>query len=134
MLKALRAILEIFFLTSTCHACFSPPGISCGSPAVHSRDSYIWWQTRFTDFRVRNSWAILFCTLFDFGDIQRVIFSGFCRCFMEHQVLAEFVRVLKISKNSRIEAPLLQYLSIMIQNMDSEYAICKSWFSIILYF
>ncbi|XP_034887330.1 protein TRANSPARENT TESTA 9 isoform X5 [Populus alba] len=42
---------------------------------------------------------------------------------MEHQVLAEFVRVLKISKNSRIEAPLLQYLSIMIQNMDSEYAI-----------
>ena len=45
---------------------------------------------------------------------------------MEHQVLAEFVRVLKISKNSRIEAPLLQYLSIMIQNMDSEYAICKN--------
>ncbi|KAJ8754747.1 hypothetical protein K2173_012136 [Erythroxylum novogranatense] len=44
-------------------------------------------------------------------------------CFMEYQVLAEFVRVLKISKNSRIEAPLLQYLSIMIQNMDSEHAI-----------
>ncbi|KAF2289654.1 hypothetical protein GH714_037724 [Hevea brasiliensis] len=44
-------------------------------------------------------------------------------CFMEYQVLAEFVRVLKISRNSRIEAPLLQYLSIMIQNMDSEHAI-----------
>lgn len=44
---------------------------------------------------------------------------------MEYQVLAEFVRMLKISKNSRIEAPLLQYLSIMIQNMDSEHAICK---------
>ncbi|XP_041027932.1 protein TRANSPARENT TESTA 9-like isoform X1 [Juglans microcarpa x Juglans regia] len=44
-------------------------------------------------------------------------------CFMEYQVLAEFVRLLKISKNSRIEAPLLQYLSIMIQNMDSEHAI-----------
>ncbi|XP_059668663.1 protein TRANSPARENT TESTA 9-like isoform X3 [Cornus florida] len=44
-------------------------------------------------------------------------------CFMEYQVLAEFVRVLKISRNSIIEAPLLQYLSIMIQNMDSEYAI-----------
>ncbi|XP_065856059.1 protein TRANSPARENT TESTA 9-like [Euphorbia lathyris] len=43
-------------------------------------------------------------------------------CFMEYQVMAEFVRVLKISKNSRIEAPLLQYLSIMIQNMDSEHA------------
>ncbi|KAF5473495.1 hypothetical protein F2P56_010102 [Juglans regia] len=45
------------------------------------------------------------------------------KCFMEYQVLAEFVRLLKISKNSRIEAPLLQYLSIMIQNMDSEHAI-----------
>lgn len=44
-------------------------------------------------------------------------------CFMENQVLAEFVRVLKIGRNSRIEAPLLQYLSIMIQNMDSEHAI-----------
>ncbi|XP_059462464.1 protein TRANSPARENT TESTA 9-like isoform X2 [Corylus avellana] len=44
-------------------------------------------------------------------------------CFMEYQVLAEFVRVLKISRKSRIEAPLLQYLSIMIQNMDSEQAI-----------
>ncbi|XP_062166676.1 protein TRANSPARENT TESTA 9-like isoform X2 [Alnus glutinosa] len=44
-------------------------------------------------------------------------------CFMEYQVLAEFVRVLNISRNSRIEAPLLQYLSIMIQNMDSEQAI-----------
>ncbi|XP_075638324.1 protein TRANSPARENT TESTA 9-like isoform X2 [Castanea sativa] len=44
-------------------------------------------------------------------------------CFMEYQVLAEFVRVLKIGKNSRIEVPLLQYLSIMIQNMDSEHAI-----------
>lgn len=44
---------------------------------------------------------------------------------MEYQVLAEFVRVLKISRNSRIEAPLLQYLSIMIQNMGSEHAICK---------
>ncbi|XP_027367126.1 protein TRANSPARENT TESTA 9-like isoform X2 [Abrus precatorius] len=44
-------------------------------------------------------------------------------CFMEHQVLAEFVRILKISQDSKIEAPLLQYLSIMIQNMDSEHGI-----------
>ncbi|XP_039683067.1 protein TRANSPARENT TESTA 9 isoform X2 [Medicago truncatula] len=44
-------------------------------------------------------------------------------CFMEHQVLAEFVRILKTSEISNIEAPLLQYLSIMIQNMDSEQAI-----------
>ncbi|CAK9158593.1 unnamed protein product [Ilex paraguariensis] len=47
-------------------------------------------------------------------------------CFMEYQVLAEFVRVLKISRNARIEAPLLQYLSIMIQNMEGEHAICKA--------
>ncbi|KAK0584010.1 hypothetical protein LWI29_006418 [Acer saccharum] len=44
-------------------------------------------------------------------------------CFMECQVLAEFVRVLKISRKAKIEAPLLQYLSIMIQNMESEQAI-----------
>ncbi|KAK7278721.1 hypothetical protein RJT34_23757 [Clitoria ternatea] len=55
-----------------------------------------------------------------YGDRQDpVIFE----CFMEHQVLAEFVRILKISQDSTIEAPLLQYLSIMIQNMDSEHAI-----------
>ncbi|CAI8602401.1 unnamed protein product [Vicia faba] len=44
-------------------------------------------------------------------------------CFMEYQVLADFVRILKTSENSKIEAPLLQYLSIMVQNMDSEQAI-----------
>ncbi|KAL9662190.1 hypothetical protein QQ045_027022 [Rhodiola kirilowii] len=44
-------------------------------------------------------------------------------CFMEYQVMSEFVRLLKISKTARIEAPLLQYLSIMIQNMQSEHAI-----------
>jgi protein CLEC16A len=45
---------------------------------------------------------------------------------MEYQVLAEFVRILKSSENSKIEASLLQYLSIMIQNMDNEQAIfCK---------
>ncbi|XP_015951393.1 protein TRANSPARENT TESTA 9-like isoform X1 [Arachis duranensis] len=44
-------------------------------------------------------------------------------CFMDRQVVAEFVRMLDISENSRIEAPLLQYLSIMIQNMDNEHAI-----------
>lgn len=44
---------------------------------------------------------------------------------MERQVLADFVRILKISQESKIDGPLLQYLSIMIQNMDSEHAICK---------
>uniref|UniRef100_A0A7C9CFI7 FPL domain-containing protein n=1 Tax=Opuntia streptacantha TaxID=393608 RepID=A0A7C9CFI7_OPUST len=46
-------------------------------------------------------------------------------CFMELQVLAEFVRLLKISRNPRIQAAVLQYLSIMIQNLQSEQAICK---------
>ncbi|KAK3226976.1 hypothetical protein Dsin_006838 [Dipteronia sinensis] len=55
-----------------------------------------------------------------YGDRQNpLIFE----CFMECQVLAEFVRVLKISRKAKIEAPLLQYLSIMIQNMESEHAI-----------
>lgn len=40
-------------------------------------------------------------------------------------MLADFVHILKISQDSKIEAPLLQYLSIMIQNMDSEHSICK---------
>ncbi|KAF8403357.1 hypothetical protein HHK36_011459 [Tetracentron sinense] len=44
-------------------------------------------------------------------------------CFMESQILAEFLRILKISRNSSIEAPLLHYLSIMIQNLASEHAI-----------
>ncbi|XP_050380815.1 protein TRANSPARENT TESTA 9-like isoform X2 [Argentina anserina] len=58
--------------------------------------------------------------LVTYGDRQDpLIFE----CFMEYQVLAEFVRVLKISRKSRIEAPLLQYLSIMIQNMNSEHSI-----------
>ncbi|XP_017407029.1 protein TRANSPARENT TESTA 9-like isoform X2 [Vigna angularis] len=44
-------------------------------------------------------------------------------CFMERQVLEDFVHILKISEDSKIQAPLLQYLSIMIQNMDSEHSI-----------
>ncbi|KAK6944099.1 CLEC16A/TT9, N-terminal, partial [Dillenia turbinata] len=59
---------------------------------------------------------------FDDSSVRLFPLSLF-RCFMEYQVLAEFVRVLKISKDSKIEAPLLQYLSIMIQNLDSEHAI-----------
>ncbi|XVF07561.1 hypothetical protein REPUB_Repub06bG0149900 [Reevesia pubescens] len=55
-----------------------------------------------------------------YGDKQDPLIFEY---FMEYQVLAEFVRVLKISTSSRIEAPLLQYLSIMIQNMNSEHAI-----------
>ncbi|XP_042502610.1 protein TRANSPARENT TESTA 9-like isoform X2 [Macadamia integrifolia] len=44
-------------------------------------------------------------------------------CFMEYQLLAEFLRILKINKNASIEAPFLHYLSIMIQNLASEHSI-----------
>ncbi|KAJ4969834.1 hypothetical protein NE237_002933 [Protea cynaroides] len=44
-------------------------------------------------------------------------------CFMEHQLLAEFLRILKISRNASIEASFLHYLSIMIQNLASEHSI-----------
>lgn len=44
-------------------------------------------------------------------------------CFMELQALAEFVRMLKVTRNPRIQAAVLQYLSIMIQNLQSEQAI-----------
>lgn len=57
-----------------------------------------------------------------------------CRCFMEYQILAEFLRLLKISRNSRIEAYLLHYLSIMIQNLDSDHAICMILLFLFLFF
>lgn len=44
-------------------------------------------------------------------------------CFMEYQILAEFLRLIKISRNSSIEVQLLHYLSILIQNLESENSI-----------
>ncbi|CAI0462745.1 unnamed protein product [Linum tenue] len=38
---------------------------------------------------------------------------------MEYQVLAEFVRVLRICTDTGIQAPFLQYLSIFIQNIEN---------------
>ncbi|KAK9755470.1 hypothetical protein RND81_01G027500 [Saponaria officinalis] len=43
--------------------------------------------------------------------------------FMEHQVISDFVRVLEMTRNSRFQAKVLQYLSIMIQNLQFEHAI-----------
>ncbi|WVY97100.1 hypothetical protein V8G54_029251 [Vigna mungo] len=42
----------------------------------------------------------------------------FFRCFMERQVLADFVHILKISEDSKIQAPLLQAISSKI-NRDT---------------
>ncbi|MCL7033396.1 hypothetical protein MKW94_021835, partial [Papaver nudicaule] len=44
-------------------------------------------------------------------------------CFMEYQILAEFLRLVKISRISSIEVQLLHYLSILIQNLESENSI-----------
>ncbi|KAI3832567.1 hypothetical protein MKW98_002113 [Papaver atlanticum] len=44
-------------------------------------------------------------------------------CFMEYQILAEFLRLIKISRNSSIQVQLLHYLSILIQNLESENSI-----------
>ena len=39
--------------------------------------------------------------------------------------MGEFVRILKISRTIIISLQLLQTISIMIQNLKSEHAICK---------
>lgn len=39
--------------------------------------------------------------------------------------MGEFVRILKISRTVIISLQLLQTMSIMIQNLKSEHAICK---------
>lgn len=44
---------------------------------------------------------------------------------MEKQVMGEFVRILKISRSVTVSLQLLQTMSIMIQNLKSEHAICK---------
>lgn len=39
--------------------------------------------------------------------------------------MGEFVRILKVSRTHAVSLQLLQTLSIMIQNLKSEHAICK---------
>lgn len=39
--------------------------------------------------------------------------------------MGEFVRILKISRTMTVSLQLLQTISIMIQNLKSEHAICK---------
>lgn len=43
--------------------------------------------------------------------------------FMEKQIMSQFLRILKISKTATVAVQLLQTLSIMIQNLQSEHAI-----------
>lgn len=58
--------------------------------------------------------------LVTYGDQHDPSFFEF---FMEKQVMSQFLRVLKISKTESIAVQLLQSLSIMIQNLQSEQAI-----------
>ncbi|KAL2932970.1 Protein TRANSPARENT TESTA 9, partial [Bienertia sinuspersici] len=57
-----------------------------------------------------------------YGDQHDSTFFDF---FMEKQVLGEFVRILKISKTITVSLQLLQTMSIMIQNLKNEHAICE---------
>lgn len=58
--------------------------------------------------------------LITYGDQHDTNFFEF---FMEKQVMGEFVRILKISKNVIVSIQLLQTMSIMIQNLKSDHSI-----------
>lgn len=49
--------------------------------------------------------------------------SSIFEFFMEKQIMSQFLRILKISKARSVAVQLLQTLSIMIQNLQSEHAI-----------
>lgn len=54
-----------------------------------------------------------------------LIFCGHGRFFMEKQVMGEFIRILRVSKTVTVSVQLLQTISIMIQNLKSDQAICE---------
>ncbi|KAM5553667.1 hypothetical protein ABKV19_025751 [Rosa sericea] len=58
--------------------------------------------------------------LITYGDQHDTTFFEF---FMEKQIMGEFVRILKISRNMTVSLQLLQTISIMIQNLKNEHAI-----------
>ncbi|PWA54005.1 hypothetical protein CTI12_AA439910 [Artemisia annua] len=58
--------------------------------------------------------------LITYGDQHDANFFEF---FMEKQVMGEFVRILKVSKNAIVSVQLLQTMSIMIQNLKSDHSI-----------
>lgn len=58
--------------------------------------------------------------LLTYGDQHDPSFFEF---FMEKQIMGEFVRILKISRPTKVAIQLLQTMSIMIQNLRSDHAI-----------
>ncbi|CAH9147990.1 unnamed protein product [Cuscuta epithymum] len=71
-----------------------------------------------TDFVIEALRSI--AELITYGDQHDVAFFEF---FMERQVMGEFVRILKISRNIIVSLQLLQTMSIMIQNLRREQSI-----------
>ncbi|KAJ1400641.1 CLEC16A/TT9, N-terminal [Sesbania bispinosa] len=61
--------------------------------------------------------------LITYGDQHDPSFFEF---FMEKQVMGEFVRILKLSRIVSVPIQLLQTVSIMVQNLKSEHAICRA--------
>lgn len=60
--------------------------------------------------------------LFGFLEVHCVLACD--RFFMEKQVMGEFLRVLKLTRTVSVPLQLLQTVSIMVQNLKSEHAIC----------
>jgi len=57
--------------------------------------------------------------------LYRIVSLFYGRFFMEKQVMGEFVRILKLSKTISVPLQLLQTVSILVQNLRNEHAICR---------
>jgi hypothetical protein len=57
--------------------------------------------------------------------LYRIVSLFYGRFFMEKQVMGEFVRILKLSKTVSVPLQLLQTVSILVQNLRNEHAICR---------
>lgn len=66
-----------------------------------------------------------FCTAGPGSLLYRIVSLFYGRFFMEKQVMGEFVRILKLSKTISVPLQLLQTVSILVQNLRNEHAICR---------
>ncbi|RDX87300.1 Protein CLEC16A, partial [Mucuna pruriens] len=109
------------FSTATLSPCCALSGDPSIASPFNTSSKYVANELRKIEVVDRNNREVVLdllqsvAEIVTYGDRQN---PHIFECFMERQVLADFVRILKISQDSKIEAPLLQYLSIMIQNMD----------------
>lgn len=100
--------------------CYWSSEVNCGV-------DNIWWPAWLSLFWVRPFDSLCFWMSLFWRQICNKYFSFWspCRFFMEKQVMGEFVRILKVSRSVTVSLQLLQTMSIMIQNLKSEHAICK---------